>query len=268
MISIYNFDSPKPFLAARFAELPKGGYGQGLKLAQHLKVHTTLVSQLLKGRKSFTLEQAALTAEFLGLTEEETDYFLLLVQLERAGNPALKRNLKRQLTAKKETSRELVHRLKSEVKLKEEERATFYSDWAYAAIRQLTALSGFDSVDKIAAHLSLSRKRTKGLVDFLLSTGLCVEKNGKLAIGPKSTHLEANSPWVRVHHINWRQKAIEKVQETGESRLHYSCPMTISASDALKIREMIVKFLETVDAVIEPSPSEELHCINVDWFRI
>jgi hypothetical protein len=71
-----------------------------------------------------------------------------------------------------------------------------------------------------------------------------------------------------VHHINWRQKAIERVQEKGESQLHYSCPMTLSAKDALKLREMVVKFLESVDAVIEPSPSEELHCLNVDWFRI
>ena len=268
MISIYNFDNPLSFLQARFAAMPKRGHGQSLRLARHLRVHTTLVSQVFRGSRQLTLEQAALTAEFLELTEAETDFFLLLTQLERAGNPALKKNLRRQLAAAKAKSEELVHRLKAEVRLREEERATFYSDWVYSAVRQLTAIPGFDSVEKIAAQLGLPRKRVKQVVDFLLATGLCVEKNGKLAVGPKSTHLEASSPWVRVHHVNWRHKAIEHVMDAEESQLHYSAPMTLSAADARKIRELIVKFLESVDSVVEPSPSEELHCINVDWFRV
>lgn len=268
MISIYNFESARAFILARFAEMPKRGHGQSLRLAQHLHVHTTLVSQILKGLKAFTLEQAVLSAEFLELTEDETDYFLLLVQLERAGNSKLQKALRRQLHQHKSMASELVNRLKSDHKLAEEERAVFYSDWVYSAVRQLTAIPGFDSTEKISAHVGLSRVRTKTVVDFLLKTGLCMEKSGKLAIGPQSTHLEANSPWVRVHHSNWRQKAVEKLQDAETSQLHYSCPMTISAKDALRIREMIAKFLESIDQVIEPSPSEELHCINVDWFKV
>ncbi len=268
MISIYNYESPVSFINARFRELPRRGYGQSLRLAKHLNVHTTLVSQILKGTKNFTLEHAALTAEFLELTEEETDYFFLLVQLDRAGSLVLKKTLKRQLAKMKAHAQELVHRLKSEVRLKEEERATFYSDWTYSAVRQLTALPGFDNLDKIAAYLGISRQRTKAIFDFLLSTGLCVAKEGKLGVGPKSTHLEASSPWVRVHHINWRQKAVEKIHEKNANRLHYSAPMTLSAKDAAKIRELIIKFLESVDDIVDASPSEELHCLNVDWFPV
>lgn len=268
MISIYNFNDAKTFVSARFEVLPKRGRGQALKLSQHLGVHTTLVSQILKGLKTFTLEQASLTAEFLELTEAETDYFLLLVQLDRAGNESLRKNLKRQINELKKSAKELVNRLKSDTKLGEEDRGVFYSDWSYSATRQLTAIDGFNSEEEISKTLGLTRKRTKEVIDFLLRTGLCIEKNGKLAIGAKSTHLESSSPWVRVHHINWRQKAIEKINIHSESQLHYTAPMTLSAKDALQIREMIVKFLESVDKVIDPSPSEELHCLNMDWFKI
>lgn len=268
MISIYNYNDVKSFILARFEALPKRGRGQALKLSYHLSVHTTLVSQILKGLKPLTLEQASLTAEFLELTEPETDYFLLLAQLDRAGNESLRKNLKRQLNALKAEAKELVNRLKSETKLAEVERGVFYSDWSYSAVRQLTAIVGLNDADKISEALGLSRKRTKEIIDFLLKTGLCVEENNKLKIGPKSTHLESSSPWVRVHHINWRQKAIEKMNISEESQLHYTAPMTLSAKDAIQLREMIVKFLEATDKVIEPSPSEELHCLNIDWFKI
>lgn len=268
MVSIYNFDDAKSFLMAHFQALPKRGRGQALRLAQHLRVHTTLVSQVLGGRKVFTLEQAADVAEFVGLTEPEGEFLLLLVQRERAGGAALREALGRQIRQRREAAKQLVARLKSDVKLKEEERAVFYSDWVFSAVRQLSAIPGFDSTEKIADYLGLSRARVKEVVDFLLATGLCVERSGRLAVGPQSTHLEASSPWVRVHHGNWRQKAMERVNDGKPSQLHYSAPMTLSARDAARLREMIVKFLESVDKLVEPSPSEELHCLNIDWFRV
>ncbi len=268
MVSIFNFDNYRKFIAKRFQEMPKQGYGQSRKLAAFLNVHTTLVSQVLKNLKDFTLEQASLTCEFLGLNEGETQLFLLLVQYERAGNESLRRNLRRQIENAKSHAKELVNRLESKKKLSEEDRATFYSDWSYSAVRQLVAIKGFAQTDAIGKYLGLSIKRVRSIVDFLLATGLCIEENGQIKVGPRSTHLESSSPWVRVHHINWRQKAIEQIHSDELAKLHYSCPMTISSSDALKIREMIVQFLQTLDQVIEPSISEELRCINIDWFKI
>lgn len=111
------------------------------------------------------------------------------------------------------------------------------------------------------------QKQTKTILDFLLSTGLCKEEKGKIVVGPSSTHLEASSPWVRVHHANWRQQALQHLPQEENGKLHYTAPLTVSAEDALKIREMIVQFLEKVDKVIDPSPSEEVRCLNIDWFK-
>lgn len=268
MISLYNYNGYRPYIIARFREMPKAGHGQSLKLAGHLAVHTTLVSQVLKGTKSFTLEQASLTAEFLGLTENETEYFLLLVQLDRAGNESLRKNLGRRLRQLRSDSENLDDRVTSDRKLSEELKAVYYSDWIYSAVRQLIAIKGFENTDAIASYLGFPAKRVKTVVEFLLKAGLCVEEKGKLKIGVKSTHLDQSSPWSRVHHVNWRQRAVETLHREEPSRLNYTCPMTLSAEDARKLREMILKFLEEVDKLIEPSVSEELHCLNIDWFKI
>lgn len=248
--------------------MPKAGYGQAKRLAEHLSVNTTLVSQVFKGLKSFTLEQAALAAEFAGLSRQEAEYFVLLVQLDRAGNEPLRKMLRGQLETMRANARELVNRLSAKRKLTEQERAQFYSDWIYSAIRQMTAIPGYDNVDAIARSLDLTLRETKEAVAFLLRIGLCVEHKGHLKIGPSSTHLESSSPWIKSSHRHWRDKARQYLGTEQESALHYTAPMTLSKRDAKKLRELITQFLERVDTIVEPSPSEELHCLTIDWFKV
>jgi len=268
MISIYNYEEFRPFLRDRFQEMPKKGYGQSFKLAHYLGVHTTLVSQILKGKKVFSLEQAQKVTEYFGLLESEADYFLLLVQKEKAGSPALKAYFDKKRTALKAEAARLVHRLQSNRTLDEATRAVFYSHWKYSAVRQLTALPEQSSLETIAQTLNLPLRVTKEVMDFLVRTGLCAEKGGRFAIGPSSTHLESESPWTYVNLCNWRQKAMEEFRKESRAKLHYSCPMTLSRQDAERVRESIVKLLEELDGIIGPSPSEEMHCLNIDWFGI
>ncbi len=268
MISIFNFNDYRSFVLASFASMPKRGYGQSARLADFIGVHTTLVSQVVKKQKSFSLEQASLAAEFFGLNDAETECFLLLVQLDRAGNASLKKNIERQLKSLREVHKRLSTRLQSETNLTEEKRAQFYSNWIYSAVRQLVAVKGYQSVDSIAQYFDLPQKQIREVIDFLLTTGLCIEEGNRLKIGVKATHLESTSPWLRTHHLNWRQKSMESLDSEDSETLHYTCPMTISRTDAEKNREMIVKFLEALDPVILPSPSEELRCLNIDWFKV
>lgn len=268
MESIFTYNDYRKYINSYLRSMPKKGFGQSRRLAGYLNVHTTLVSQVLKGLKDFTFEQAAMVAEFLALNDLESEYFILLVQYSRAGNESLRKILQRQILGLQKKSSDLSNRLSSERTLTEEERAVFYSDWSYAAVRQLTAIKDLQNIDAISSYLKLSRKKTRDVLEFLVKTNLCHEENGKFKIAVKSTHLSSESPWVRVHHINWRQRAIEAMSESEAKHLHYTCPLTLAKSDAIKVREQIIRLLESVDKIIEPSNSEELHCLNIDWFQV
>ena len=76
---------------------PDLGRGSIKKMAAALKVHPSLISQVLNGIKDFTSEQANDLAIFFGLKERETEYFLCLVNIERAGNTRLKAFLQNKL---------------------------------------------------------------------------------------------------------------------------------------------------------------------------
>jgi uncharacterized protein (TIGR02147 family) len=268
LVYLYEFKDYRDFLKARLKEMPRSGYGQAIRIAEKLGVHTTLISQVMKGHKSFTLEQAAAVCEFFALDERETRYFLLLVQIDRAGTDALRKLFEDQLRDLREQATDLGNRLQSKRQLTDPEQAIFYSDWIYSAVRQMIAIRGFETIESISESLELAPRQTKNALEFLLRTGLCLDSNGKLKVGPSATHLKTDSPWKKSHHLNWRVKAIESLNKISHAKLHYSAAMTLSHSDAKKIKEMLSRLLESIDVIVEPSPSQELHCINIDWFKV
>ena len=81
MVSIYQYGDFRKYVRNRFEEMPKKGHGQAFKLAKYLGVHPTLMSQILRGDRVFTLEQGHRACIFFGMNELESDFFILLIQI-------------------------------------------------------------------------------------------------------------------------------------------------------------------------------------------
>ena len=268
MESLFAYDDYRSYLNDKIESAPKKGYGVAGRLAAHLEVHPSLVSQILGGQKQLTADQAFAAAEFFGLSDLESEYFLLLAQIDRAATRKLKAFLGAKLEKLRQTSKQLSARLDAKQVLSDSAKGIFYSNWTYSAIRQLTAIDRFEGADEIAAAVDLPLKEVHRVLEFLVKHGLCLEKNGRYSIGPQSTHIGTASPWVKVHHRNWRQRSLQALEHGDDDDLFYSSPLTIGAADVARVRELIVKFLEQANKVIDPSPSEELCCLNIDWFKV
>ncbi|MEK7354841.1 MAG: TIGR02147 family protein [Bdellovibrionota bacterium] len=266
--SIYLAKNYRVFLKAAFAARAKNGFGEAAKLARALSVHSTFVSQVMNGLKSFSDEQALAVCGFLNLNERETEFFLDLVKLDKAGTREYKRYIETKLEHMRSEANELVNRVAHEAVLSEEHRAIFYSDWIFSAVRLTTLLPGCATSEAIAIKRNLPLAKVKKVVDFLLESGLLKRSEGRLTVGPLSTHLESKSPWIKAHHSNWRQKALDDVSFDDQTSLHYSAPMTLSRADAEKIREILISAINEIDVLTEPSRSEELMCLNIDWFKV
>jgi len=252
----------------RISQYPKKGYGVLKKIAEHLGVNSTFISQVMSGTKVLNLEQATLLCEYFGFTRLETKYFLLLIQLERAGNGALKKFTLEQIEEVRTEANKISSRLPTESKLNDSNKAIFYSKWYYSAVRQMTAIPGKGTPEVIAEALGIPRKVVVEAIEFLQKTGLIKEENNKFVIGPSSTHLEAESPLVKNHHVNWRSKAMDLFDQDHSDKLHYSSPMTLSKKDTQKIRSILLNSIEEVGKVVDSSNSEEFYCINIDWFKV
>lgn len=267
-MDIYEFINYRDFLKKLMKSFPKGGYGQLSRLASYLNINNAFLTQVFKETKSLSLEQALLTARFFNLTEKETDYFLLLVQFDKAGTKELKEVFLKKIKSIQENVQEIQNRVRIDVKLDLAQQAIFYSDWIYSAIRQSTAIPRIKTYDEIAEFLSLSPKIVLQTLEFLVREGLCKFEENQFKIGARRTHLEENSPFKKLHYQNWRNKGLSQFDDNWESKLYYSAPMTVSTKDTKAIRKVILEMIDRINEIADTSQSEELVCFNVDWFRI
>ncbi len=266
-MSVYEYRDYKLFLKGWIESQPKRGRGVIRRIAEHLRMSPTMMSHILQGEKHLSVEAASDLSSFIGLSEDEFEYFLLLVLHGRAGSFSLKERLASKITSEQRKALDLAKRVKADRELAETVKATFYSSWIYTGIRNMTACPEFQEVDAIARHLNLSPITVQKVVDFLIQNELVVRKEGRLEVGPQQTHIGSSSVLVSKHHQNWRLQAFNKMLETNERNLFFTAPMSMSAETADLIRARIPTFIEEILKAVRPSPSEIVRCLNIDWFE-
>ena len=267
-VRLYNYHSYKDFINDWISSLPKGGRGKYLEIATELNAHTTLISQIFKGNRDLSMEQAFQLCDYLGLNKIETDYFLLLVSKERSGNFKLKDYYQNKIESLQNELQDMKSRIKAKKILSETDKALFYSNWFYSAIRIATSIEGIETRDQISEFINLPHKVVNQVIDFLLSVSLLFEEDGILKIGPAITHLEANSPLIARHHANWRVKAMERHPKLSESEFCFSAPLTIADKDASKVRQILKDAIEQISDIVRQSdPIDQIYCVNIDWFK-
>ena len=244
------------------------GRGEFRKISLALNMHTTLISQILNGKKCLTEEQASQLCVYMGLTQLETDCFLKLIQIERAGTENLKNIYKRQLQEIRTQATEVRSRVPESKELNEQDRALFYSSWQYSLVRLLTSIEHFQTAPEIAQRLNLSISRAQEILDFLTSRGLCKEAHGRYMRTEKNTHIEAHSSLVVRHHQNWRNKSIEFQERITPEDLVFTAPVSISKKDVPKIRTILLDAISDIAKLIELSSSEEVVYLGIDWIKM
>jgi uncharacterized protein (TIGR02147 family) len=266
-LSIYSYEDYRLYLKdwIEHSDTPRG---QLTRISETALIHKTTLSQVLKGDKDLSLEQIHKVSEYMGLQTHEAEYLILLVNFSRAGSSSLKSLFQKQMKRILNERKSLVKRVTRSREMSTEERSIFYSNWIYAAVRNLTSIPKYQDRQSIAKYLHISQKKSNEVIEFLLSTGLCVEGQGKIKVGPQMTHIEATSPLVSRHHGNWRVKAMDKHPVLRDDELAYTAAMTLSAEDAERIRELMSEIVEKTDKIVTDSPSEKLYCMCLDWFEV
>lgn len=261
-------DNYREYLNLLIDNLPQKGYGAKRSLSKHLKVHPTFIGQVLIGSRNFSNEQMLGVAEFFHLSELETDFILALLNWEKAGNQVTKNYFNKKIATIRRNSKNLSKIVAQEKVLSEAEKSVFYSDWVYSAVRQLVSIEDMNTVQSLLEKTKLPTERIYEILDFLNKCGLILEVEGKYRVGPKSTHLESTSPWIKANHSTWRQMSIQRMTHRDEQNLFVSCPATLSEKDFFLVREKLLKYVESIFSIIDVSKSEQLVCLNLDWFKV
>lgn len=265
-LSIYDYESAPLYVRAWMASLPKQGRGSGSRLAEHLGVSPTMVSQILSGEKGMSPETGVQIAEFIGMNDRELDFFLLLVEKERAGHQRLKSRLDKKIKAARKESETLAKRVEVDQELDSEAKAIYYSSWLFTAIRNLTALPDIKDLESLSAHLGVPRANLVRVLQFLIEKNLVESGPEGLLYKNKWTHIPANSPLVVKHHQNWRVRGLSRMDDFRDEDFFFTGPMSMSRATAAEIRARLPEWIERIQKEVGPSPSEVVKCLNIDWF--
>ena len=261
----FEFNDYKQFLWHFIENQPKKGRGLIKTIGQYLRIDPSQVSQVLSGSKDFE-EQAMLLTGFIGLNELETDYFLTLVQIERAGSKILKDHYLKKKEKIKKDSLNVKEHIRPDRVLSDYEKSVFYSSYLYSAVRLSTSIGDGLTISEIAERMYLPREKVTAIIKFLLECNLCVEKNGRYQMGAQHTHVDRSSPFLSRHHHNWRVKALERTESISEQELQYTGPVSINAEDFQVIRDLLVAAIAKSLETVKKSEATDVACLLIDWF--
>lgn len=267
-MKVFDYSDYKKYVVFHFHSMPKKGHGQYARMANFLTINSVTVTQIFKGDRDLTIEQACLLQDFFGFSELENQYFVGLVEKARASHHKLKKMIQKRLDEILTKSRSLKDRLSSSTEMSEASKAVFYSNWYYSGVRLATSVPELNTPDSIARYFGLPLAAVNRALAFLIENNLTKEINGKLSVGPSSTHLEASSPLISRHHTNWRNKAIQRFDHLTEQELCLSMPCSLSSSAREQIRKELVNTIERISQLIDAGPEEELACLNIDWIKL
>jgi uncharacterized protein (TIGR02147 family) len=257
-VDVFKYLNYKDYLKALIDARPRG---ERSRVAEVLRCHLAYISQVLNGGADFSLEQAESLNGYLGHSPEESDFFILLVSLGRAGTAALRSFYQRKITAA------LEERAKNRLPVKEarvleiEKQATYYSAWYYAAIHMLLSIPEFKDENRLARHLGLSVSVVRRVMQFL--------ESAEILSGAARIHVTGESPLNTKHHMNWRLQALQSLEREIKDDFHYSSVISIAEKDRPKIEKILAAAIQEIRSVVKESgPEDSAFCYTADIFRI
>lgn len=265
---VYEFSDYKAYVEAWIRSSPGGGRGIRTQLAERMRCHLTYVSQVLSGPGHFSLEQGLALNSLFDHGEDESEFFILLLEHARAGTPELQRYFQRKIQKILDQRLILKNRFQDKKTLNATDQAIYYSDWIYCAVHMSVLVSSLRSPRALARYLGTSLAKTRRALEFLETVGLVQKAEGGFQGTETRIHLASDSPLIAKHHSNWRLQAIRSLDRESMSELHYSSVIGISRENLPKVRELLVKAIEQIRAIVRDSKDEEIYCYALDLFGL
>lgn len=266
MPNVYSNTDYREFLRAKIEN--RGERGLLTRLADQAQCQRSHISRVLSGQLHLTMDQAFRVSRYLRLADEDSHYFMKLVEYGRCGDHEYRQSLARELSRLKKDHENLAKRIKDPSLQEQKLQATYYSQWFWSAIHIAVSIPELQKTTALAHRLNLSIPLVESILRELEKFNLVRHEKGKWFIDSGSIHLPKNSPLNSVQHSNWRARAVQATQNPEDSGVHYTIVQSLSRSDFEKIRQLVLKMIDDYGKIARPSKEEELICFLCDFFKV
>lgn len=267
-IAIFEYSNYRHYLED-ILKSPAFGRGGRAHMAQHLNCQPSYVSQVLKGKSSLSLEQAFKVNTFLRHNPLQREYFMVLVEMDRAGTLELKQYYSTKRAELSEKSK-LIENQMSYDQLSEADAVAYYSNWNNVLIRNLIDIPTFKTVEALKKKLNISEESFAKAFDFLVEKGLIrINAEGLLEQGHTRLHIKKQSPLAKFGHISTRLQMIKNYEKLNNNSLNYSSNVTLPRSSYEEFKKRFAALIVDLNAHLdEKQPAEMMATLVIDFMEI
>lgn len=244
------------------------GRGIRTRIAKAINCDLAYLSRVLNDNAQLSLEQADLLSVYLGHNPQERHYFILMVELTRAGTSSLKKYFKDQMSNVQNERTNLKARLQDTMALLDYQQAKYYSSWHYAAIHMMIAIPQFQNPQALSKELKLPHQKVQRILEDLVDFKLAYVEKGKYTRISKNIHIDSDDLMISKHHSNWRLKAMESLDQSNPATLHYSSIVSLSLKDVPLLKEKMLEAIEEIRKTVKDSGDEVVWCYAMDLFPV
>ena len=266
MPQLFTFSDYRAYVKARIAKDPARGYQR--RLATAAGCNPSYLSQVLNSHVQLTPDHAARLAAYWRFDDEETDYFLTLVELDRCASTELRRHLTRRITAAQRSRQRVTQRVENKAEISLERQVGYFAQPMTAAIHLATRIADLRRPIAIAERLGIPE-------DFVLSTLETLKSLGLVQGGPQqwqavdvNLHVPDTSPLTNANHANWRQEAIQRLHHGNRDGTHYTALYTLGREEFAQIREELLELIERSRRMVLSAKDETLSCFQCDFWEL
>jgi len=259
---LFSYDNYRELLIDSIATRDERGFKT--RLAEAAGCQLSYFSQVLHGSVHLTEDQAYGVTIHLSLNEIESEFFVLLVRMERAGSKGLRNHLVAKIKQIQSDQKKLSKRLKTK-KIAFEHQEQYYAAWYYSAIHMCLSIPEMQNKQSLLQYLLLDDDQLAKAIDLLLTMGLVEKSNKYFKTIEYNIHVPSNTPLHVSYNLVWRSFFSQRLQSNLENDIHYTAVHSLSRSDSQVLREMIMKFIEESREVVSLSDEETLVAITVDF---
>ena len=245
----------------------KGRRGALSRAAEALGCQRSFLSRIMNSKMQLTPDLAFKLCLHWKLAPAEREYFTALVDFERAVDPTFRDHLRDKIKDMRQTHESLSERAKRPAPTSAHD-TTYFSSWHWTAIHFFTSIPEFQTVEAIAARLSLSQEFVLLCLQQLLQWGFVAKTGNRWEYKGGEYHLPKDSPLVILHHQNWRQKAVMSAQGLRTDSIHFTNVHTISRKDFPLLKERVLKFISETNELLKASAIEDCVVLSCDLFKL
>jgi len=241
------------------------GFGRGSKarLAELLDCQPSFISQVLKDKNTFSLEQAYKINDFFKHDSLEQDYFITLVEYDRAGSFDLKKYFETKLLQIKKKAQLLENRVKRD-ELSESDAMLYFSNWNHILIRRLVDIPEYQDKKALQKKLGISNEELKEAIEFLLEKKLIAQEKNRFIIGPQKIHIKKGSPLAQFASVKGRLKNIERLNVKSENDFNFTAEISLSRKNYREFKNELTHTISNFLKRLEDDKAEKLCSLTID----